>query len=90
MGRVSQKLQALRRLANADHAPTPVRSGLQLAIVTLDLRTPEAIEHYALLFDIGKTNRYRWMLDGEKQDALIGWHAAARTVINLTRPLASL
>lgn len=87
LGRVSQKIQALRRVVNAEHAPLAPRSGLQLAIVTLDMRTSDHIEHCALLFDIGRANRYRWMLDMQKQQNPVGWHAAARSVINLTRPL---
>jgi len=87
LGIASQKAQALKRLAAADHAPLPTRSGLQLAIITLDMRTPEPIEHCALLLDIGQKNSYRWMLDFKKQPKKIGWHDAGRTVLSLTRPL---
>lgn len=38
MGLVSQRVQAIKRLAAADHDPLPVRSGLQLAIITLDMQ----------------------------------------------------
>jgi len=90
MGRASQKVQALRRLAEADHGPYPIRSGLQLVIITLDMRTPMSIENCAMLFDVGKENRYRWMLNMEKQNGLIGWHDAGREVIGKTRPLLSI
>lgn len=90
MGMASQKVQALRRLAAADHDPVPVRSGLQLVVITLDMRTPLFIEHCALLFDVGKKDRYRWMIDMEKQNGLIGWHDAGREVLCMTRPLLSL
>ena len=87
MGRASQKAQTLQRLARADYDPIPVRSGLQLAFITVDMRTPIVREHCALLFDVGKENRYRWMLDMEKQDGLIGWHDAIRDVAGMTKPL---
>jgi hypothetical protein len=90
MGLASQKVQALKRLAAADHDPAPTRSGLQLAIITLDMRTQTPSEHCALLFDIGLKNSYRWMLDFEKQHNKIGWHDAGRTILTLTRPLAPL
>ncbi len=90
MGRASQKAQELKRMAEADYDPVPVRSGLQLVVITLDMRTPLFIEHCALLFDVGKQNRYRWMLDMEKQNGLIGWHDAGREVLGMTRPLLSI
>ena len=90
MGRASQKKQALERLAMAGDDPIPVRSGLQLVIITLDMRTPVFKEHCAMLFNAGMKDRYRWMLDLEKQDGLIGWHDAARKVIGQTRPLLSI
>jgi hypothetical protein len=89
MGKTSQKAQTLKRLARTDYDPIPVRSGLQLVIITLDMRTPTFREHCAMLFDANKENRYRWMLNMEKQNGLIGWHDAAREVIGQTRPLLS-
>ena len=90
MGKASQKAQGLIRLANADHDPRPVRSGLQLAIITLDLRTPSITESSLLLFRANDyQNRYRWMLDMEKQDGLIGWSNAMQQMTQQVKPLIS-
>ena len=88
MGKVSAKVRELKRLAEADSDPYPIRSGLQLAIITIDLRLPAPNEHCALLFEAsGYENRYRWMLDMEKQHGIIGWHDAGRRLLKMTRPL---
>ena len=91
MGKASQKAQELIRLANADHDPYPVSSGLQLAVITLDCRTPIIKESSLLLFQANSyKNRYRWMLDMEKQDGLLGWSDAMQYMAAQTRPLISL
>lgn len=89
MGQASQKVQALKRMADPAE-PYHIRSGLELVIITLDMRTPIYGEHCAMLFNVGKKDRYRWMLDMEKQNGLVGWHDAARQVIGMTRPLLSI
>lgn len=88
MGRASQRIQAIQRLANADHTPIPVRSGLQMGFVMFDCRGHYWNERCVLLFDAGKENRYRWMADFQKQDGLVGWNDAIReSAKEIGRPL---
>jgi hypothetical protein len=88
MGKASQKVQALRRLSSADYAPIPVRSGLQLAVIVLDCRTPVIQESSLLLFQANEyQNRYRWMHNMEKQEGLLGWHDAMSKMSSGVRPL---
>ena len=87
-GKVSQKVQAINRLANADGDPYPVRSGLQMGFIMFDCRTGQWEETTALLFNVGKENRYRWMIDLVKQDKLTGWHDAVRKcATDINRPI---
>ena len=88
MAKLKQKLDAIRRLAEADYDPTPIRSGLQMGFIMFDIRTGYWREQCALLFDVGKENRYRHMINMEKQNGLIGWSDAVRQAEKkINRPL---
>ena len=90
-GRVSQKVQALRRLAEGDRCDIPVRSGLQLGCIMLDCRAKQFITHTGLLFKKeGYENRYLCMRDFERQQGLFGCHDLVRDMTKEVRPLLSL
>jgi len=90
MGKASQKVQALKRLAAGDRADIPIRSGLQLSCIIIDFRRKEPVETNYLLFDAGKQNRYRWMKNMQKQDGLIGWTNTMRMATKNVRPLLNI
>ncbi|MFW1676407.1 hypothetical protein ACFVYJ_01315 [Pontibacter sp. JAM-7] len=88
MSRLGVQARELQRLAQDPPAYPPIPKGLQMAAIMLDFRTPCPVEHSILLFQAGDyKNRYRWMLDNQKQTGLIGWHDAVRNTAKLFRPL---
>lgn len=89
MGRASQKVQALKKVAAADYGLYSIRSGLQLAVIVVDMRTPVFKEHSVLLFDASKKNRYRWMHNMQKQRGLIGLHDTMKKLSKEVPPLMS-
>lgn len=78
----------LKRMALDPPDYPPIPEGLQMAAILLDFRCGIDDQHIALLFQKGEyKNRYRWMLDSNKQTGLIGWHDAVRSTAKLFRPL---
>ena len=78
----------LKRLAADPPDYPPIPEGLRMGAIFLDFRTPEPQENIILLFQKGDYhNRYRWMLNNEKQRGLVGWHDAVRKTAKIFRPL---
>lgn len=80
----------LKRLSQEPYEYLPIRQGLQLACITIDLRTSVARANHILLFDVGYDNRYLWMLNNKVQDELLGWTPAMRRLERQVRPLSGI
>lgn len=80
----------LKRMEREPIDYPPIRSGLQLACIAIDLRGPVARANHILLFDVGYTNRYQLFLNNVEQAKPIGWTPAMRRLERQVRPLMSV
>lgn len=64
-----------------------IPSGLQLALIAVDLRYEQERFYHSLLFHTSYHNRYKMVLNNNEYPTLIGWDAAARITADCIVPI---